>query len=277
MVAVDRSTRGVYRLERMPQFDLGQFDLGETFESVRTEPEEFIDAGDHVVTPMVGYSRGRDGIEVTARFTYLWTFRDGTAVRVTLYQEQRKPSKPPGCRSRRCRRRFPVGDDPGRFDAFNRGDYDAWVAVYDEDVEFSTLPRLRTPARFAAMPEYGHGSPSCRRLGARDSGSSHGASRWATMQSSSVRSPRSGHESGVKVEMTCTSSAYRDKRSFGQGASSTETRPSKPPGFRSRRCRRRTWRSCGGVRGLSERLDAAFRDAHPDSRSRSSVDPSRAA
>ena len=82
--------RGVYRLEQIPQFDLGQFDLGETFESVRTEPEELIDAGDHVVTPMVGYFRGRDGIEVTARFTYLWTFRDGTAVRVTLYQERQE-------------------------------------------------------------------------------------------------------------------------------------------------------------------------------------------
>ena len=27
-------------------------------------------------------------------------------------------------------------------------------------------------------------------------------------------------------------------------------KPSKPPGSRSRRCRRRTWRSCGGLRGL---------------------------
>ena len=92
--------RGVYAVDQLPQFD-----LAETFESVRTEPEELIDAGDHVVTAMVGYFRGRDGIEVTARFTYLWTFRDGTVARVTLYQERPRPSKPPGCRSRRCRRR----------------------------------------------------------------------------------------------------------------------------------------------------------------------------
>jgi ketosteroid isomerase-like protein len=76
----------VYVVDQIPQFDLGQFDPGETFESVRTEPEELIDAGDHVVTPMVGYFRGRDEIEVMARFTYLWTFRDGTVARVTLYQ-----------------------------------------------------------------------------------------------------------------------------------------------------------------------------------------------
>jgi ketosteroid isomerase-like protein len=77
--------RGVYRLDQLPQFN-----LTETFESVRTEPEEFIDAGEHVITPLIGYVRGRDGIEVTARFSYLWTFREGTVVRVTLYQERQE-------------------------------------------------------------------------------------------------------------------------------------------------------------------------------------------
>ena len=61
---------------------------GATFESVRNEAEEFIEAGDHVITPVIGYFRGRDGIEVTARFTYLWTFREGACVRITLYQER---------------------------------------------------------------------------------------------------------------------------------------------------------------------------------------------
>jgi ketosteroid isomerase-like protein len=85
--------RGVYAVDQIPQFN-----LGETFESVRTEPEELIDAGDHVVTPMVGYFRGRDGIEVTARFTYLWTFRGGTVVRVTLYQERQDALEAAGLR-----------------------------------------------------------------------------------------------------------------------------------------------------------------------------------
>ncbi len=64
--------------------------ITETFESVRTEAEELIDAGEHVITPLIGYVRGRDGIEVTARFSYLWTFREGTIVRVTLYQERQE-------------------------------------------------------------------------------------------------------------------------------------------------------------------------------------------
>ena len=61
---------------------------GAAFESVHTEAEEFIEAGDHVITPVIGHFQGRDGIEVTARFTYLWTFRDGACVRIALFQER---------------------------------------------------------------------------------------------------------------------------------------------------------------------------------------------
>jgi ketosteroid isomerase-like protein len=75
--------KGVYRVDQALKFGPGG-----TYESIRTEPEEFIDAGDHVITPLVGHFRGRDGIEVTARSTYLWTFRDGACVRVALYQER---------------------------------------------------------------------------------------------------------------------------------------------------------------------------------------------
>jgi ketosteroid isomerase-like protein len=73
--------RGVYRIDQFAEVNLAG-----TLESVRTEPQELIAAGEYVVTPMIGYARGRDGIETTARFTYLWTFRDGAVVRVTLYQ-----------------------------------------------------------------------------------------------------------------------------------------------------------------------------------------------
>jgi hypothetical protein len=48
----------------------------------------FIEVGDQVVTPMVGHFRGRDAIEVTARFTFLWSIRDDAVARVTLYQER---------------------------------------------------------------------------------------------------------------------------------------------------------------------------------------------
>jgi ketosteroid isomerase-like protein len=75
--------RGVYGID-----ELSEFNIAEQFETARTEPEDFIEVGDHVVTPLVGRYRGRDGIEVTARFTYLWSIRDGAVARVTLYQER---------------------------------------------------------------------------------------------------------------------------------------------------------------------------------------------
>src|SRR5207247_2259989 len=52
-------------------------EFSEPWESQRFEPEEFIDAGEHVVTPYTSYHRGRDGIEVRARAAFVWTIRDG--------------------------------------------------------------------------------------------------------------------------------------------------------------------------------------------------------
>jgi ketosteroid isomerase-like protein len=54
--------------------------------SVRFEPE-FIEAGDRVVTPITTYSRGRDGIELPARFVWLWSFRNGQVQRITFFQD----------------------------------------------------------------------------------------------------------------------------------------------------------------------------------------------
>ena len=48
---------GVFGREEMP----GVFEeVDEPWESVRREAEEFIEAGEHVVTPMTSYHRGRD-------------------------------------------------------------------------------------------------------------------------------------------------------------------------------------------------------------------------
>ena len=47
------------------------------FEEIAAEPERFIDAGESVIVPNVVHMRGRDGIEVTARSTLVFTRRDG--------------------------------------------------------------------------------------------------------------------------------------------------------------------------------------------------------
>lgn len=61
--------------------------LTDTWESARVEPAEFIAAGDDVLVPHVVYLRGRDGIEVKVRATYVYTVRDGLCARWRIYQE----------------------------------------------------------------------------------------------------------------------------------------------------------------------------------------------
>ena len=78
---------GVYRLDQMRGF----FDnFAEAWESVRWEAEEFIEAGDHVVTPITTHARGREGVEVQARGAWVWTFRDGAIARICFYQERQE-------------------------------------------------------------------------------------------------------------------------------------------------------------------------------------------
>jgi hypothetical protein len=44
-------------------------------------------AGDSVVVPNVARLRGREGVEVSARATFVYTLRRGAVTRICLYQE----------------------------------------------------------------------------------------------------------------------------------------------------------------------------------------------
>jgi ketosteroid isomerase-like protein len=63
-------------------------EFAQSWDSQRYEPDEFIDAGEHVVTPFTSYHRGRQGIEVRARAAFVWTIRDGQVARLCFYQER---------------------------------------------------------------------------------------------------------------------------------------------------------------------------------------------
>lgn len=76
--------RGVYRRNEIRAF---LEELNATFQSVRFEPRDFIDAGEYVVVPLTIHFEGRDGIKVKADTTNLWMFRDGAVKRIVLYQE----------------------------------------------------------------------------------------------------------------------------------------------------------------------------------------------
>jgi ketosteroid isomerase-like protein len=58
-------------------------------DEVRIEPEEYIDAGEHVVTPIRIVVKGHEsGIEVAQPVTFLWTMRSGRAVKLQPYPDK---------------------------------------------------------------------------------------------------------------------------------------------------------------------------------------------
>jgi len=58
--------------------------LDETFEELRLDPQEFVDAGDRVAVRLRYYGRGKEsGVEIeTEMYHQVTTFRDGTMVRI---------------------------------------------------------------------------------------------------------------------------------------------------------------------------------------------------
>jgi ketosteroid isomerase-like protein len=58
----------------------------EVWEKWEDEPDELIDAGDHVVSVVTSRSRGRtSGVEVESHHAAVWTLREGRVVRVTWF------------------------------------------------------------------------------------------------------------------------------------------------------------------------------------------------
>jgi len=85
--AINPVLHGVLGIDLVPQVIREFF---ESWEFVEYGVDEFIEAGEHVVTPFTGHFRGRDGIEVQSRAAWVWTYREGTWVRLTLYQERQE-------------------------------------------------------------------------------------------------------------------------------------------------------------------------------------------
>jgi ketosteroid isomerase-like protein len=59
-----------------------------TFEDVQLETHGFTQAGAEVVVPNTAHLRGRDGIEVTARSTFVFTVENGQITHLRMFQEQ---------------------------------------------------------------------------------------------------------------------------------------------------------------------------------------------
>jgi ketosteroid isomerase-like protein len=89
-----------YDQTRAVGMDRGVFDLEgfrsllvtftDSWESFAIDADELIDAEESVVMPFTNVARGRDGIEVQARGTWVWTIHDGSIVRACLYQDRQE-------------------------------------------------------------------------------------------------------------------------------------------------------------------------------------------
>jgi ketosteroid isomerase-like protein len=79
--------RGVYGRDEIQR---AWADLTEGLTSARLEPHEFIEIGEDVVVPWTFHAVGREGVEVKARVTFTFTIRNGSIVRVRLYQDRQE-------------------------------------------------------------------------------------------------------------------------------------------------------------------------------------------
>ena len=67
-----------------------------TFEDVQVEWHSFTELGSEVVVPNTAHIRGRQGIEVTARSSLVYTVGNGQITRLRLFQEQAEALKAAG-------------------------------------------------------------------------------------------------------------------------------------------------------------------------------------
>ena len=81
-----RAAQGVYRGrgEREAFWDA----FWSTFEDVQVEYHGFTEAGSEVVVANTAHIRGRQGIEVVARSTFVFTLENGRITRQRLFQER---------------------------------------------------------------------------------------------------------------------------------------------------------------------------------------------
>lgn len=64
-------------------------ELGETWDEMRLETEEFIDAGDQVVVPILAQLSGRgSGLPMQDRIVQVWSVRDGRAERAEVFTDR---------------------------------------------------------------------------------------------------------------------------------------------------------------------------------------------
>jgi ketosteroid isomerase-like protein len=88
--------KGVYRGRAEMQSLQNEF--WSAFEKVEVEAHGFTQAGSDVVVPNTAYLRGREGIEVIARSTFVFTVESGQITRLRMFQERAEALEAAGLR-----------------------------------------------------------------------------------------------------------------------------------------------------------------------------------
>ena len=90
-------SKGVYRGEGELEVFWDAF--WSTFEDVQLEMHGFTEVGSEVVVPNTAHVRGRQGIEVVARSTFVFTVENGRITRFRMFQERAEALAAAGLRS----------------------------------------------------------------------------------------------------------------------------------------------------------------------------------
>ena len=61
---------------------------GDVFDRIILDAQTFIDAGDNIVVPHVGRMRHRDGITASVPSVFVWTIKNGLAVRFRMFNSR---------------------------------------------------------------------------------------------------------------------------------------------------------------------------------------------
>jgi ketosteroid isomerase-like protein len=88
--------KGVYRGHAEHEVFWGEF--WSTFEDVQVEMHGFTDVGSEVLVPNTAHLRGREGIEVIARSTFVFTVENGQITRLRMFQERAEALEAAGLR-----------------------------------------------------------------------------------------------------------------------------------------------------------------------------------
>jgi ketosteroid isomerase-like protein len=69
-----------------------------TFDDVQVETYDIVEAGSEVVVSNTAHIRGRQGIEVTAKSTFVYTIENGQITRFRMFQERAEALEAAGMR-----------------------------------------------------------------------------------------------------------------------------------------------------------------------------------